>query len=138
MLIAAFRSLNRDFRGIVVKRTVTSGVISNQYYLHLKTDSQDLSQDVVINTLIEKEQPSHHYGVSAFVYERAQLFEIVSKRSLSFSIHVGGEKFFDLGLLWLMMSLAGIAIAITMHYQTLDTRSSPKYQSEEIDIPGLE
>lgn len=138
MLLAACRSLSREFSGIVVKRTTTSGITSTQYYLHLKTDTQDLSQDVVINTLIEKEQPSQRYGVSAIVYEHGQLFERVSKQSFSFYINVAGESYFDLGLLWLLMGLAGIAIAMTMHFQTRNPKYGARYQSEDLDIPGLE
>jgi len=138
MLISAYRSLSREFSGIVVKRTTTAGMASNQYYLHLKTDVIDLSQAEVINTLTEKEQPSQRHGVSAVVYEQAQLFENVSKQSFSFFITVGGEKYFDLGLLWMLMGLAGIAISLTMHFQTRNPKTGARYQSEDIDIPGLE
>ncbi len=138
MLISAYRSLGREFSGIVVKRTTSPGITSTQYYLHLRTDIEKLSQHEVIAALTESDQPSHRYGVSAIVHEQAQLFESVSKKSLSFFIVVGGENYFDLGLLWLLMGLAGIAIALVMHFQTLDKRTGPKYQSEDLEIPGLE
>jgi len=138
MLISAFRSVGREFSGIVVKRTTSPGIISTQYYLHLRPDSASLSQNEVIDTLTERDQPSQRYGVSAIVYEQAQLFEKVSKSSFSFFISVSGENFFDLGLLWLLMGLAGIVIAMAMHFQTLDKRVDPRYHSEDLDIPGLE
>ncbi len=138
MLISAFRSLSREFSGIVVKRSTSPGITSTQY-LYLRSDDIDLSQNDVIAALTENDQPSsQRYGVSAIVYEQAQLFEVVSKKSFSFFIVVGGESFFDQGLLWLLMGLAGIAIALVMHFQTLDKRTGPKYQSEELEIPGLE
>ncbi len=138
MLISAYRSLGREFSGIVVKRTSSPGITSNQYYLHLRTDVKTLTRTDVIETLTEKEQPSHRYGVSVLLYEQAQLFEDVSKQSFSFFIVVGGEKFFDLGLLWMLMGIAGIVIAIIMHYQTINVKTGTIHPSEEIEIPGLE
>ncbi|PKL47686.1 MAG: hypothetical protein CVV42_12380 [Candidatus Riflebacteria bacterium HGW-Riflebacteria-2] len=140
MLISAYRSLGREFSGVVVKRTTSPGITSTQYYLHIRPAGENLSRNEVIAALTETEsdRPSHRYGVSAIVYEQAQLFEQVSKSSFSFFIAVGGENYLDLGLLWLLMGLAGIIISIVMHFQTINRRREPKYQSEDIDIPGLE
>jgi len=138
MLISAYRSLGREFSGIVVKRTTSPGITSTQYHLHIRPDAGTLSRNEVIAALTESDQPSHRYGVSSIVYEQAQLFEKVSKDSFSFFIVVGGESYFDQGLLWLLMGLAGNIIALIMHFQTRERRTGPRYRSEDIDIPGLE
>ena len=138
MLIAAYRSISREFSGMVVKRTTTVGVTSNQYFLHLKSDLSNLSRAEIINTLTENARSAQRFGVSAVVYEKAQLFEHVAKNSFSFFISVGGEYFFDLGLLWMLMGFGGLAISLFMHYQTMNPRTGARYQSEDIDVPGLE
>ncbi|PKL42163.1 MAG: hypothetical protein CVV41_15405 [Candidatus Riflebacteria bacterium HGW-Riflebacteria-1] len=138
MLIAAYRSISREFSGMVVKRTTTVGVTSNQYFLHLKSDLSNLSRAEIINTLTENARSAQRFGVSAVVYEKAQLFEHVAKNSFSVFISVGGENFFDLGLLWMLMGFGGLAISLFMHYQTMNPRTGARYQSEDIDVPGLE
>lgn len=138
MMISAYRSLGREFSGVVVKRTTSPGITSTQYYLHLRPDSSDISRQEVIAALTERDQPSQRYGVSAIVYEQAQLFEKVSKNSFSFFIIVGGENYFDLGLFWMLMGLAGAIIAVLMHIQTIERRTGSRYLPEDIDIPGLD
>lgn len=138
MLIAAYRSLGREFSGIVVKRTISLGITSNQYHLHLFANDGNLSREAIIAVLTDSTQLAKRYGVSAIVYEQAQLYESVSKESFSFFIDVSGEKYLDLGLYWMLLGLAGIVVAVVMHIQTLRTRPGARYMSEDIDVPGLE
>lgn len=137
ILISAYRSLGREFSGAVIRKTATTGIASAHYQLHILPIGANFDPETLNKALADLDYPLQRVGVSAMVFEQAQTLETIEKKGLSFRILVGGSYFIDLGLFWLLTGLAGIAISIWMHLQTL-TKIQATYPGEDIEIPGLD
>lgn len=144
IIISAYRSLSREFSGIVVKKVISPGFSSNNYWLYLAREPLTLnSSDTTLLDALLSEQgfeissALHRVGVSSVVFEESSELTIVSKESMSPFINVQSGSHIDLGINWLLMGLAGIFLSIWMYRQTLKTRKNRKYESEDLEIPGL-
>lgn len=139
MLISAFRSLGREFSGTMIRKISTPGITSTQYHLFLLPSSLASSSSTILEALSNQEQPLQRVGVSALAFAEAQELESISKDEFSLMINVGSSKFFDLGLFWMLMGIAGICGAVWMYLQTMKPGpESEKYQPEELDFPGVD
>jgi hypothetical protein len=138
IIISAYRSLSRDFSGVVIRKTATSGIASTQYQLHLLPVGSNFDPELLKKALSDPGFPLQRVGVSAFVYEQAQTMESVDKDAMSVKIMVGDSAFIDLGFFWIMCGLAGILISIWMYLQTCKNNSGSEDKNEDIEIPGLD
>jgi len=145
-IISAYRSLSRDFSGFMVRKTSSSGAVSNQYWLFILPDSQintDYGSAAVLNALTpdleaEIEPQLQRVGVSAIVFNDAKPLCRIEKGELSPFIKVDSQSFIDLGINWLLFGLAGILLSIWMYVQTLKkVEGNSRYESEDIELPGL-
>ncbi|MDN5280473.1 MAG: hypothetical protein PWR01_4438 [Clostridiales bacterium] len=149
MLISAFRSLGREFSGIVVRKNSSQGVTSTQYWLFLIPESEIETRsgsEAIINALIDDPQSNlsdtdllyQRVGVSSVVYTEAQNLTKVEKNAFSPFISVQSRTFIDLGINWFIFGLAGILLSVWMYLQTLKRPPpSGKYEPEEIELPGF-
>jgi hypothetical protein len=144
IMISAYRSLSREFSGIVVKKQSSPGFSSNNYWLYLAAEPLTLnsSDTTLLDSLLseqgfENSSALNRVGVSSVVYEESSELTIVKKKSMSPFINVQNSSHIDLGINWLLMSLAGIFLSIWMYRQTLKSRNNEKYESEDLEIPGL-
>lgn len=141
LIISAFRSLNREFSGLVIRKTSASGIASDQYWLMLlpMTDSQTAKSvdPLILNAMSDENYPLHRVGVSSFVYEEAQHLSVISKEKFSPMIGVNDINLIDLGVNWMLMGFGGILLSLWMYWQTLNA-GNRRNEREEIDIPGLE
>ncbi|HNX75126.1 MAG TPA: hypothetical protein PLM07_18590 [Candidatus Rifleibacterium sp.] len=139
LLISSFRSLGREFSGTMIRKTSTPGITSTQYHLFLLPASDSMSSEEILAALHNPDQPLQRVGVSALTFNEAQELEFISKENYSFMINIGGSRFLDLGLFWMLMGVAGVCGAFWMYMQTKKPApESEKYQPEELDIPGLD
>jgi len=98
-----------------------------------------MSSEEILAALHNPDQPLQRVGVSALTFNEAQELEFISKENYSFMINIGGSRFLDLGLFWMLMGVAGVCGAFWMYMQTKKPApESEKYQPEELDIPGLD
>ncbi|GAB4276709.1 MAG: hypothetical protein Kow0029_18930 [Candidatus Rifleibacteriota bacterium] len=146
MIISAFRSLGREFSGIVVKKSSTPGLSSDQHWLYLLPESVINTEEgsrAIINALANDEQLEHNIllhrvGVSSVVYAEASTLSQVEKQAFSPVITIQSRKFIDLGIYWFIFGIMGLILSCWMYYQTLKKPpDSQKYEPEEIDVPGL-
>ena len=139
MLLSAGRSLGREFSGTVIRKSQNQGIALTQYYLHIMPDSPDVTPESLIKALSDEETPLQRIGVSSVVYVESEILGRVSKNTSALNIAVNDNLFIDLGVFWMIMAIAGIAIAFWMYGQTLKPHSiADKYQPEDLDIPGLD
>lgn len=146
MLISAYRSLNRNFSGVVVKKFTSPGLSFDQYWLFLLPDSEvttSSGSNAILNALtkgqqIESDAKLNRVGVSAVVFAEASTLSKVEKESLSPFIKIQSETYIDLGINWFLFGFAGVLLSIWMYLQTLKQPTpSCKYESEDIEVPGL-
>ncbi len=139
--ISAYRSLGRQFSGFLIRKTFATGAASNQYWLFLLPQSELASNSgeaAVISTMTPDQQAEYEgdlqrVGVSAIVYNEAQSLNRVEKAAFSPFINVESQTYIDLGLNWLVFSLAGLVLSIWMYFQTLK-KVPGDTDSEEIEI----
>lgn len=138
LIIGAYRSLNREFSGVVVQKILTPGFPSEQYHIRLAKLPDILSLESIIETLSGKNLPTKQVGISSVVYEQTQIYSPISKKKLSLTIQVGEENYIDLGVIWLLFGIFGVTVSILM-YRLTNTPRTPNtpQQTEELDIPGL-
>jgi hypothetical protein len=143
--ISSYRSLARDFSGIVVTKSTSPGIASNQYWLFLApADSgENAPPPSLINALSksEKEQDLsslHRVGVSSVVFEEADILYFVEKKAFSPIIELQGQTHIDLGINWLLIGVSAILLSLWMYKQTLlKGPDQTKYESEDIEVPGI-
>lgn len=138
-VISSYRSLGREFSGVVIRKSASSGALSTQYQLFLMPMSDELNPELLHKAFTDTTFPLQRVGVSAVVYEQAQNLENINKKSMSFTITVGDLQLIDLGLFWFLQGFAGILISIWMYSQTLAKRENGQPDSvEDLEIPGLD
>lgn len=135
ILISGYRSINREFAGVLIRKTAAAGIASTQYQLHLLPMTGDFNTELLNKAITDLNYPLQRVGVSALAYEQAQSLESVEKKSMALTITVDDGTFIDLGFSWILAGIAGIIISIWMYLQTLKPKISGA--SEEIDVPGL-
>jgi len=138
-MISSYRSLSREFSGVVIRKSALSGALSTQYQLFLLPINDELDPEILHKAFTDIDYPLQRVGVSAVAYEQAQNLESVNKKSMSFTIKVGDSQLIDLGLFWFLLGFAGILISIWMHSQTLIRKEDGQpYPGEDLEIPGLD
>ena len=140
--MSAFRSLGREFDGVLIKKSISSAIVSSEYWLYLLPSDQlnimggeeGLTESLTIDK--ENQLNLNRVGVSEIVYTQAQKLFKIEKKAFSPFILVQSQSFIDLGINWFLFGIAGILLSIWMYWQTLKTpRPSEKYESEEIELP---
>jgi hypothetical protein len=142
LIISAFRSLSREFNGVLIKKSMSSAIVSSEYWLYLLPPEhlnimggeEGLTRALAIDE--GKQLNLHRVGVSEVVYTQAQKLYTIEKESFSPFIVVQSQSFIDLGVNWFFFGIAGILLSIWMYRQTLKQPTpSNKYESEEIELP---
>jgi len=142
ILISSYRSLAREFSGTLIKKSLSEGATSTQYWLFLLSDKDlttNAGKNAVINALGTEGQIDYtgelqRVGVSAIVFNEVKMLNRVEKAAFSPYVKVESQVFIDLGINWLLFGLAGIILAIWMYAQTAKPEVA---ESEELEIPGL-
>ena len=136
LLLTSYKSLNREFKGIIVKKSSSSGLTKTHYWLSILPEDMINASDTeaILNALSANNSPQR-IGVSEIVHTEARPFNLVSKKRLSPFILLGETKHIDLGVLWFIFGLAGITGSFAMYYQTLKKgNQSQKYETEELEF----
>ena len=139
LALSAYKSLTRSFDGKIVYKKIQNGFIKNNYDLYIdqeykSSSSKDLSNQDIMNVLIENLSDYTKIGVSYFTFEDAEISMIVQKQKGSPIIILNGESFIDQGLYWLFISLLGIIISIIIYKHTLIKLPNVHYNNEDEEI----
>ncbi|MGM0598923.1 MAG: hypothetical protein ACQETH_03790 [Candidatus Rifleibacteriota bacterium] len=142
LIISAFRSLSREFNGILIKKSMSTAIVSSEYWLYLLSPEQltimggedELTEALAIDN--GSNLDLNRVGVSEIVYTQAQKLFNIKKKAFSPFILVQSQSFIDLGVNWFLFGIAGILLSMWMYRQTLKKPTpSNKYESEEIELP---
>ena len=116
-LMSAYRSISREFHGIVLKKQA----VANRYWLTLfptnKNSNFPLENEQIVLALTNK-IPGTRVGVSNVVYKQIRSADIVSKVRFAPYVTIGSDKYIDLGVMWFIYSIIGIIISLVMYVQT--------------------
>lgn len=116
-LLSAYRSISREFHGIVLKKHSTA----NRYWLELFPTSKDttfpLDNEQIVLALTNKITGTR-VGVSSVVYKQIRSADTVSKLRFSQYVTIDDERYIDLGVMWFIYSVIGIIISFLMYKQT--------------------
>ena len=140
LAITAFKSLGRNFDGLVVYKAVHTGFIQKNYDLYISQDyssnsQQKLSNSEAIQLMVENFEDYTKVGVSYFAFQEAMISSRVTKKRGSPIVIVDGSYFIDQGLFWIFLSLLGSATAVTIYRQTsVPLKSADKNKSEDLDL----
>lgn len=136
MLTSAYRSISREFSGVIIRKTSNSGIASTHYQLHILPITSDLSNETITRAISDSDYPLQSVGVSAMAYEQAEPLESVEKGSLSM-LMVGDGQCIDLGFSWLMFGIAGILISNLDAPADFESECvKENYSGEDLEIPG--
>ncbi|NLM17072.1 MAG: hypothetical protein GX221_05075 [Candidatus Riflebacteria bacterium] len=111
LAVKAFKSVRREFSGIIVQKSEVQGFITSAYDLYVVPElPQNISSEENLFALL-KIEPSRH-GVSKIAFFRAGVGDFLQKQRWSIFVRINGERFTDNGVYWFILALVGIFVAI--------------------------
>lgn len=133
-MISSYRSISREFSGIIVNKKSDTGFLSERFWLYIipQDKSENIPHDM--NLLLEKQTPGLRVGVSGVLYQSARISYKVFKKRFSPFVFLNSERHIDLGIVWILLSMAAAIISFVMYYQTVIPCKNGKMmeQAEEI------
>lgn len=135
LAIVAYKSLRREFDGIIIEKETKSGFITKRYNLLIYADSKNLNHIEVLNILQGNYADLQTVGISKFAYNDAMTSERIRKRSGSPIITIGNTTYIDQGLFWIAISILGMLISNLIYRQTLiKLPDTDKNKTEDLEI----
>jgi len=133
-MISSYRSISREFSGIIVNKKSNTGFLSERFWLYIIPQEQSENIPQVMDSLLEKQSPGLRVGVSGVLYQSARISYKVLKKRFSPFIFLNSDRHIDLGIVWILLSIAAAIISFVMYYQTIIPRKNGKAieQTEEI------
>ena len=140
LAISAFKSLGREFDGMIMSKETTSGFIQKNYDLFLnqnyKSDAhKEITNSDALTVLMGHFDDFTRVGVSRFAYQDAEPSMLIKKKQGSPIIVINGINYIDQGLFWAFISLFGMIISNLIYKQTLlKLPDTDENKSEDLDI----
>ena len=128
MVLSAYRSLGREFSGMILGKSSEQG-IAPSFWVYI-TDPELLKDEVAVGLSLRGGStiPKRRVGVSKFVFEKAGVFQRISKASFSPFIKLDEETHLDLGLQWMTWGVFGIVASFFIFFQFVP-EGSPEIQA---------
>lgn len=140
LAISAFKSLGREFDGMVMHKETTSGFIQKNYDLFLnqnyKSDEhKQITNNDALTVLMGNFDDYTRVGVSKFAYQDAEPSMLIKKKQGSPIIVLNGTNYIDQGLFWAFISLLGMFISNLIYKQTLiKLPEADENKNEDLEI----
>ncbi|NLI78469.1 MAG: hypothetical protein GX442_18770 [Candidatus Riflebacteria bacterium] len=112
LILSAWRSLGREFSGVVVEKRAEAGY-SSSYWVYL-VSSDFLKTPVAHESLVKKmtEAGRRRVGISRVVFGETRELQTISKAAFSPFIYLDEDRHLDLGVQWLFWGIISIAVSI--------------------------
>lgn len=140
LAITSYKSLSRQFDGIVMHKEIRAGFIQKRYNLFIDQNYKaggkiELSNKDAIKILTENIDDLLMVGVSYFAYQDAQPVMSIKKDKGSPIIKINETNYIDQGLFWAFISLFGIIVSYVIYKQTtVNIPDSDTNRTEDLDI----
>ena len=138
VILAAYRSLTRDFRGMVVSK-ITEEAVPPHFWVFLVSpgELQALASPTpgLCKDLLEQ-NPRRRVGISGIIFEQVLVGQTLGKAAFSPFVYVEDERYLDQGVYWGILGLLGIVLSIVVYRRVGEDPASPEQTGEK--QPGLE
>jgi len=112
LTISAYRSLRREFSGVVVAKSYDAG-FSNAYWIYLVPPEfiQAATSTAGLDEIFSR-APRRRVGVSRIVHDGSRELQTISKEAFSPFVFVETDRYLDLGTQWALWGIIGVASSI--------------------------
>lgn len=112
LLLSAYRSLGREFAGVVIAKSTEAGFSSAFWVFLIPPEALQIASGTSDIPRTLQNAPRRRVGISRVVYGEVREMQSISKSAFSPFVFVDGERHLDLGLQWFAWGLICLVASI--------------------------